>query len=221
MAAMIKFARPDGQTVPGYLVEPAKEAPGVVVIQEWWGLNDQIKKTGERLAAAGFRALVPDLFRGKVTKDAKEANHLMTGLDWDGAVQDIRGALQHLEAKGSKAGVLGFCMGGALAIIAAAKVAEAHAAVCFYGIPPAGAADPAKIRTPLQCHFATDDEWCTPAAVSGLEQKLEAGKVDYRLFRYAGTKHAFFNEARPEVYDRTAAELAFQRSVDFLREHLA
>src|SRR5688572_27133400 len=140
MGKMVSFKRPDGQSVNGYLAEPAQgaEAPGVVVIQEWWGLNDQIKGVAERFAKAGYRALVPDLYRGKVALAANEAEHLMTTLNFgEAAGQDIRGAVQHLKATGSgKAGVTGFCMGGALTIRSAVNVPENDASVAWYGFPP-------------------------------------------------------------------------------------
>ena len=118
MGRTVTFKRPDGQNVQGYLAEPPSPqgAPGVVVIQEWWGLNDQIRGVADRLAAQGYRALVPDLYRGKVGLAANEAEHLMNALDFgDAASQDIAGAVAHLKDSGSaKVGVTGFCMGGAL-----------------------------------------------------------------------------------------------------------
>jgi carboxymethylenebutenolidase len=220
---MIEYARPDGKKAPGYLEMPAagKTAPAVVVIQEWWGLNDQIKGVADRLAKAGYRALVPDLFRGKITKDREEANHMMSGLDWaDAAAQDVRGAVQHLKTfSPSKVAVLGFCMGGALTIIAGAKIPEVDAGVCFYGIPPLAAADPSTIRVPMQFHFATKDDWCNPPTIDKLEQALKRGKVSYELYRYEAA-HAFCNEARPEVYNETAAKLAWDRALTFLGAQL-
>ncbi len=216
---MIEIARNDGQTCPAYYAEAS--GPGVVVIQEWWGLNDQIKGIADRLAEAGFNALVPDLYRGKLTTEADEANHLMTNLDWAGAVIDVQACLLHLKRSGAKAAVLGFCMGGALTIIASANLPETDAGVCFYGIPPAQAADPKKIRVPFLAHFATEDDWCTPAAVDALEAQLKEGGVAHSLYRYQGRQHAFMNEARPEVYDAEAAQQAWQRSVAFLNEKLA
>src|SRR5256885_13468277 len=131
MAKTIEYKRPDGKTVKGYLAEPAagSKAPGMVVIQEWWGLNDQIRGVADQLAKAGYRALVPDLYRGKTAVDAKEANHLMTGLNFgDAAGQDIRGAVQHLKKSGSaKVGVTGFCMGGALTVLSAVNLPEMDA----------------------------------------------------------------------------------------------
>lgn len=215
---MIEIARPDANVCPAYHA-PA-DGPGLVVVQEWWGLNPQIRATADRFAAAGFNAIVPDLYRGKLASSADEASHMMNALDWAGAVQDLQASLQHLRQSGAKAGVLGFCMGGALTIIAAANLAETDAAVCFYGIPPAAAADPEKIRIPFLGHFATVDDWCTPEVVDGLEAKLKAGGVDYALYRYEGQQHAFMNEARPEVYDADAAQLAWDRSVAFLTAKL-
>ena len=130
MNKMINFKRPDGQSVDGYLSEPpqSRTAPGMVVIQEWWGLNDQIKGVADKLAAAGYRALVPDLYRGKVALEAREAEHLMKGLNFgDAAGQDVRGAVQYLKSSGSsKAGVTGFCMGGALTLRALYLMIEAR-----------------------------------------------------------------------------------------------
>ena len=128
MAKTIEYKRPDGKTVKGYLAEPAagSKAPGMVVIQEWWGMNDQIRGVADKLAAAGYRALVPDLYRGKSTVEAKEAEHLMKGLNFgDAAGQDIRGAVQFLKKDSPKVGVTGFCMGGALTVLSVANVPEA------------------------------------------------------------------------------------------------
>src|ERR1700704_4769788 len=152
MAKTISFKRPDGKSVNGYLAEPAAgtKAPGMVVIQEWWGLNDQIKGVAERLAKAGYRALVPDLYRGKVTVEAKEAEHLMKGLNFgDAAGQDIRGAVQYLKQSSPKAGVTGFCMGGAPPVPSAVNVPEMDAGVIWYGYPPLDYVDASKIKAPL------------------------------------------------------------------------
>src|SRR3977135_1187172 len=125
MGKMIEFKRPDGKSVNGYLAEPkaGSKAPGMVVIQEWWGMNDQIKGVADKLAAAGYRALVPDLYRGKSTVEAKEAEHLMKGLNFgEAAGQDIRGAVQFLKKESPKVAVTGFCMGGALTVLSAVNV---------------------------------------------------------------------------------------------------
>lgn len=222
MGEMIRFKRPDGQECPAYLATPpaGETAPAVVVIQEWWGLNAQIKSTADRLAADGFRALVPDLFRGKLAADASEASHMMSSLNFpDAAGQDIRGAIQHLKRTSSKVAAMGFCMGGALTIIVAANVPEADAGVCFYGMPPSGVVDPSKIAVPMIYHFATNDDWCTPERVKELEAAAKRSKAPNSLYRY-DAQHAFMNEARPEVYDAANAKLAWSRSLEFLRRHL-
>lgn len=221
MGDMIRFKRPDGQDCPGYYADAARaNAPGVVVIQEWWGLNPQIKATADRLARAGFRALAPDLFRGKLATDRSEAGHMMSGLNFlDAAEQDVRGAVLHLKQSPGKVGVTGFCMGGALTIVCAVKVSEMDAGACFYGMPPAEVADPKKIAIPMIYHFANKDDWCTPKAVSDLEASLAGSKIAHTIHRY-DAEHAFMNEARPEVYDALAAKLAWDRTLEFFKKTL-
>jgi carboxymethylenebutenolidase len=220
VSEMIQFVRPDGKDCPGYLAVPsgASSAPGVVVIQEWWGLNSQIKATGDRLAEAGFRALVPDLFRGKVATSSDEAGHMMSSLDFvDAAEQDVRGAIQYLKGSSEKVGVMGFCMGGALTIISAVKVPEMDAGACFYGIPPSAVADPHRIAIPMIFHFANKDDWCTPKAVDALEEALRASPSSHTVHRY-DAEHAFMNDKRPEVYDPKLAELAWNRTLEFFKK---
>jgi carboxymethylenebutenolidase len=229
MGKMIVYERPDGQSVNGYLAEPSENriAPGVVVIQEWWGLNDQIKGVADKLAAAGYRALVPDLFRGKVALEAQEAEHLMNSLNFgDAAGQDVRGAVQYLKASGSpKVGVTGFCMGGALTLLAAVNVPELDAAVVWYGVPPLEYVDASKIKIPLTGHFGIRDTVFPIATVDELEKKLRQSGVTFEFFRY-DAKHAFANETADSKkldflkYDAKAAELAWQRTVEFLAKHL-
>jgi carboxymethylenebutenolidase len=224
---MITFKRPDGKECSGFYAEPkaGDRAPAMVVIQEWWGLNDQIKGEADRLAEAGYRALIPDLYRGKVGLDAKEAEHLMTNLNFgDAATQDVRGAVQYLKQTGSKTGVTGFCMGGALTILAAGNVPEIDAAVSWYGCPPLDYIDATKIKAPLQGHWALEDAYCPIQQVEGLEEKLKAAHVPYEFYRY-NAKHAFANEtltnpAAPIFYDKTAAEAAWARMLTFLKNHL-
>lgn len=222
MGQIIEFKRPDGNTCRGYLANAGQGRPGVVVIQEWWGLNDQICGVADRFARAGFNALAPDLFKGRVAQDADEASHLMTGLDFPGAThQDIRGAVDYLRGMdGCKVAVMGFCMGGALTIAAAVHVPNLSAGVCFYGIPPREFADPSAIRVPFQGHFANRDDWCTPAAVDALETAMRASGATPELHRY-DADHAFFNERRGDVYDAACASQAWDRSVAFLAKHLA
>ena len=220
MGEMSSFSCPDASTGNGYLANAGVSARGgIVVIQEWWGLNDQMKSIADRSAAVGYNALVPDLYKGRATHDPDEAGHVMEGLDWVGATeQEVCGAARYLKTLGGPVAVMGYCLGGALTIIAAAKVAEVDLAICYYGIPPADVVDPAKIRVPFQGHFASQDDWCTPQAVDELEAALNAGNVNYELHRYEAA-HAFFNEAEPAVYDEQCAALSWERSLRFLSEH--
>ena len=220
MGAMIEFGRSDGGKTKGYLATAGQGRPGVVVIQEWWGLNDQICAVADRFARAGYNALAPDLYKGRLTTEPDEANHLMTGLDFgDATHQDLRGAAQHLQGQSGKVAVMGYCMGGALTIAAAVHVPEFAAGVCFYGIPPKAFADPAKIRVPLQGHFANKDDWCTPAAVDDLEKALKAAGVSHEIYRYDAA-HAFANE-RSAAYDVACANQAWERMAAFLRARIA
>lgn len=221
MGQIITFKRPDGGESKGYQSGPAgnDKAPGIVVIQEWWGLNDQIKGVADRLAALGYRALVPDLYKGKVTLDAAEANHLMTSLNFgDAATQDIRGAAQHLKQTSGKIGVVGFCMGGALTVLAAMYVKEADACSSWYGFPPDQAGDVKKITTPLQLHLAEDDAAFAPDNARALEAKLREGKVPFESHWYKAG-HAFGNETG-QNYDTECAKLAWERTTTFFAKHL-
>jgi carboxymethylenebutenolidase len=229
MGKTVSYKRPDGKSVNGYLAEPAagSKAPAMVVIQEWWGMNDQIKGVADKLAKAGYRALVPDLYRGKQALDANEAKHLMEGLNFgDAAGQDIRGAVQHLKASGSaKVGVTGFCMGGALTVLSAVNVPEMDAGVIWYGYPPLQYVDAKKIKAPLLGHWATQDQAFAIGGVDELEKKLREANVKFEFHRY-NAKHAFANETADTKkldmlkYDPKAAELAWQRTMEFLAKQL-
>jgi carboxymethylenebutenolidase len=199
----------------------------MVVIQEWWGLNDQIRGVANRLAEAGYRTLVPDLYRGQLGLDAKEAEHLLNNLDFgDASGQDVRGAVQYLKATSGKVGVTGFCMGGALTLLAAANVPEADAAVCWYGFPPLEYLDASKIRTPLMGHFALDDAFFPIATVDQLEAKLRDAGVNFEFYRYKA-QHAFANEEAPGKhkipvrYDPESAATAWDRTMRFLATNIA
>jgi carboxymethylenebutenolidase len=223
----ITFARPDVKECSGYYVEPAagSHAPGIVIIQEWWGLNDQIKGVADRFAAAGYRALVPDLYRGQLGLDAKEAEHLMTNLNFgDAAGQDVGGAVQHLKRSSARVGVTGFCMGGALTLLSTVFVPEVDAAVTWYGFPPLEYIDASKIKAPLMGHFATHDAFFKIEQVDALEKKLKEAGVSYTFHRYEA-QHAFANEHNvdsplPLKYDPNAAETAWKRTLEFFGKHL-
>jgi carboxymethylenebutenolidase len=221
---MISYPKTGGGTAQGYLAEPsAPAAAGVVVIQEWWGLQGQIRSVCDRFAAEGFRAIAPDLFEGKVIPyhDPGAAKSAMGALDLE-AVTDstVRGAVQHLARGGLEVGLVGFCMGGAVAVVGAVRVPELAAAVCFYGLPPREVAAAGDVRVPFQGHFASKDYWCTPQLVAALEEELRAAGNTYEIHRYEAS-HAFMNSDRPEAYDASAARLGWDRCLAFLREHLA
>ena len=226
MGSMIDFKRPDGSSCKGYLADAGSGKPGIVVIQEWWGLNDQIKGVADRLATAGFQALVPDLYRGKATVEQEEAHHLMTGLDFgDAASQDIRGALQFLKARAPKVGLTGFCMGGALTLLAA-QAPELDAAVVWYGCPPLEYIDASKIKIPLQGHWATQCEFFKIDTVAALEEKLKGAGVSFEFHRYLA-HHAFANEEAvgpgriaATQYDPVWAQQAWDRALRFFGKHL-
>jgi carboxymethylenebutenolidase len=229
MGKMIEFKRPDGQSVQGWLAEPANAAgaPGVVVIQEWWGLNAQIKGVAERYAGAGYVALVPDLYRGKSTVEAAEAEHLMTNLNFgDAAGQDVRGAVQYLKSRCAKVGVSGYCMGGALTLLASVFVPEADAGVVYYGYPPLEYIDASKIRIPLLAHWALDDAPFPIAGVDKLEEKLRAAGVKFEFHRYQAM-HAFANETQVGAnrlpiteYKPEATATAWERTLYFWNKQL-
>jgi carboxymethylenebutenolidase len=229
MGSMISFPRPDGQAVGGYLAEPAAAgAPGVVVIQEWWGLNDQIRGVADRLAAAGYQALVPDLYRGKSTLQAEEAHHLMSNLNFgDAASMDVRGAVQVLKARGAaKVGVTGYCMGGALTVLALTMAPEADAGVVWYGYPPLEYVDASKIRAPMLAHWATQDGAFAIDGVDALEARLHEAGVAYTGHRYLA-HHGFANETAQgphriaiTQYDAAWAQIAFDRTLRFFGRHL-
>jgi carboxymethylenebutenolidase len=224
MGTTVSFQRPDGQVLQGYLAEPAQAAgaPAIVVIQEWWGINAQIRGVADRLASAGYVALVPDLYRGKSTVEAEEAHHLMTGLNFgEAASQDIRGAVQYLKTRSDKVGITGFCMGGALTLLALSAVPEAAAGVVWYGCPPLEYIDASKITAPLQAHWAIQDEFFPIATVDALEDKLREAGVNFDFHRYLA-RHAFANETAvgpsrlpATQYDSVWSQQAWDRSFSF------
>jgi carboxymethylenebutenolidase len=176
----------------------------------------------DRFALAGFDALAPDLYKGTVVPyhDTDAAGKEMNSLDFmDATTQTVRGAVQYLGRNGAKVGLTGFCLGGAVTIIGATKIPELAAGVVFYGIPPEQAAKPADVKIPLQAHFATRDDWCTPALVDTFEKGMKAAGKSLELFRY-DAEHGFGNEQRLSVHDRASAELAWGRATEFFKKHL-
>lgn len=222
--SVITFNRPDGKTLQGYLAKPEKAegAPAIVVIQEWWGLNDQIRGVADRLAQAGYLALVPDLYRGKSTVEAEEASHLMNALDFaDAASQDVRGAVDYLRTLTDRIGVTGYCMGGALTLLAASQIPGLAGAVVWYGFPPLEYIDATKITVPVLGHWATQDAFFNIDVVATLEAKLREANVNVEFHRYLA-HHAFANETAvgpgriPQTqYDPVWSQLAWDRTLTF------
>lgn len=223
MGQRIRFAQPDGATADGYLAAASgARRGGVVVIQEWWGLQDQITGVCDRLGEAGFVALAPDLYAGAIIPyhDIKSADHEMNALDFHRATdQATRGAARHLLASGGKVGITGFCLGGIITVMGACRIPELSCGVAYYGLPSPEDYDPAAIRVPLQGHFAAEDNWCKPEHVDAFEQAVAAAGKDVAIFRYAA-KHGFVNEQLPHVFDRVAFDLAWRRTLAFFDKHL-
>lgn len=194
----------------------------LVVVQEWWGMNEQIKQQAADIAKQGkFVTLVPDLYRGKVANTPPAAMHLVQNLDYKAAVKDIQGAAKYLLKLGCrKVGITGFCMGGSLTLAAATLVPEISAGAPFYGIPPSSLADVSKIAVPLQCHFGKLDKSNTagPSKYKELKNKLDAGGVDYEFYEYEAG-HAFTNPQSAN-YNAEIAKLSIGRMIKFMNEKL-
>jgi carboxymethylenebutenolidase len=211
----------EGGTCEGYLARPAAPGPGVVVIQEWWGLDDHIRSIADRFAAEGFVAVAPDLYHGTVTKSPDEAGKLAMALDIARAERDLRGAVRFLrEDTGGPVGTVGFCMGGTLSLYAAcANGPDVGACVMFYGGHPKAPYDFDGLRAPVLGHWAENDPGAN-ANAANVEAALRQHAKPFEFHRYPGTRHAFFNDTRAQVHDPAASALAWQRTLAFLRTHL-
>ena len=222
MGTTVVIRGQDGSEGTGYLAKAGRaHAPGVVVVPEWWGLQDQIKGVCDRFAAAGYEAVAPDLYGGKVVPyhDVAAASREMKSLDFIQTTDRlVRDAARYLKQSGMKVGLTGFCLGGAVTVLGAMRISEIDAAICFYGLPAIVAGESVDLRVPFQAHFANDDDWCTPAAVDKFETAVRSEQpVD--IFRYDAA-HGFMNEERPNAHQRQAAELAWARTLAFLEAHL-
>lgn len=209
----VKFSSSAGAAA-GYLARPGHEKTGVIVLQEWWGLVPHIKDVADRFARLGFVALAPDLYHGKSTVDAEEASHLMKGLDFTRASQEIAGAVQYLrQTEGcTRVCVAGFCMGGALTVIAATQPGvDAYAA--FYGFPPKGAADLDKIRVPGLIFFGEEESFFSVSDAKAFAEKQRGRGIGTEVMVYPGAGHAFFNDTRPEAFRRDAANDAWRQTL--------
>ena len=224
MGAMVEFAA-NGRTTNGYLATPASgSGPGVVVIQEWWGLVPHVKDVADRFAGEGFVALAPDLYHGRSTTSPDEAGKLMMALEIDRAERDLRGAIDFLLARddvaAARVGTVGFCMGGQLSLFAACANPSVGACVDFYGIHPNVAPDLARLEAPVLGFFAERDGFVTPEAVRKLEADLRAAGKEVDITVFDGADHAFFNDSRPDVYHADHAAECWSRMVAFYRRHL-
>lgn len=221
---MVTF-QSNGSAANGYLSLPVSgKGPGVVVIQEWWGLVPHIKDVCDRFGGEGYVALAPDLYHGESTKSPDEAGKLMMALRIDQAEKDLRGAigylLNHEATSGDKVGTVGFCMGGALSLYAASKNPQVGACVVFYGIHPNVKPDLANLQAPVLGIYAEKDGYVTPSVVHELEAKLKEHGKSAEMYIYPEVDHGFFNDTR-EVYNEAAAKDAWRRVLAFYREHLS
>jgi carboxymethylenebutenolidase len=222
---MVSFASSSG-TAQGYLSVPESgSGPGVVVIQEWWGLLGHIKSVCDRFAAEGFVALAPDLYRGAATDEPSQAQRLMMGLAMDAAAQDIGGAARYLGQRGTgKVGAVGFCMGGSLALWAAALSDDISAAVGFYPAVPWERMSPEwgnYAGKAAVLHCSEEDGTSAAEGIQIATKAIEAAGGEVTVYDYPGTRHAFFNDDRPEVYDDDAARAAWARTLEVFRTRLA
>jgi carboxymethylenebutenolidase len=229
MSATVQF-KSNGSTASGYLATPSSGAgPGVLVIQEWWGLDSGIKQMADRLAADGFVALAPDLYHGELAghDEMDKASHLMQSLPAERAGKDMSGAIDYLAGHqavtSSSIGVVGFCMGGLLSfIIATNRPDKITAVVPFYGFPQ-GPAEPdwSRLSARVSGHMAENDSYFSPEAARALEGKLRSMGKDVTLTVHPGTGHAFMAPHNAlGTYDANTAAKVWPKAVSFLREHI-
>jgi carboxymethylenebutenolidase len=225
MGETIEFET-NGSTTRGYLARPSGDGngKGVVVLQEWWGLVPHICDVADRFAAEGYVALAPDLYGGDTTTDPDEAGRKLMALDIDRAAVDLRGAVAALQDQGGvsgQVGVVGFCMGGQLALLAATtRPSAVGAAVDFYGVHPNVKPDFSRLDCPVLGLFAENDASVNADAVSSLVSSIEAAGKSIEHHTYSGAGHAFFNDSRPEAYNAEAAADAWKRTLAFFERHL-
>ena len=220
---MIEFTA-NGGTTKGYLSKPSSgSVPGVVVVQEYWGLHDRIKDIADRLAAEGFVALAPDMYHGDMARGPDEAMKLLMALNIDQVATELRGAAQALKengATGESVGAVGFCMGGQLALYAGTVSADVGAVVDFYGIHPNVKPDYSKLQGPVLIICGDQDPMSGPEPSGQVEQSIKAAGKQAQMVVYPAASHAFMNDTRPEVYKADAAADAWGKMVGHLRAHL-
>jgi carboxymethylenebutenolidase len=225
MGEIVEFPS-NGSTGQGYLAAPEAGGPGVIVIQEWWGLVEHIRNVCDRFAGAGFVALAPDLYRGRTVSEPDEAGKAMMAMQLDRAALDMSGAVDELQRRtqGDGVGVIGFCMGGGLALVLACNRPDAvRAVVACYGVIPWADAQPdyAAMSAAALIHCAERDQSFPPEAATDLGHRLRALGRESEVIIHPGADHAFFNDDRPEVYDAEAAAKLWDSSVAFLLNHLS
>lgn len=220
---MVSFSS-NGGTAEGYLATPASgKGPGVIVIQEWWGLNDNIKGIAGRFAAEGYLALAPDLYHGNVTAEPDEAGKMMMAMKMDEAAKDMAGAYDYLKKHAActgKVGSVGFCLGGGLSLYVS-TLRPIEATVIYYGALPGVQPDLSKVAGPVLGHYAQNDGWASPEAAAALQKQLRDLGKSAEFHQYEGTEHAFFNDTRPEVYNAAASKQTWERTIAFYKKHLA
>jgi carboxymethylenebutenolidase len=222
---MVEFDA-NGSKAPGYLAYPEGdgEFPGVVIIQEWWGLDDHIKAVTELMARFGFAALAPDLYHGEVAKEPNEAQKLAMALVMDQAIKDVQGAADYLAQQTfvgpKKVGVMGFCMGGGIAFrMSWAGNEHIGAVASFYGnIDPSEEVNFPNIKVPVLALVGSEDR--ISQKIPGWEQTIRGLGKTYESHVYPGARHAFFNDTRPQSYNAGAAEDALQRTLDWFSKYL-
>jgi carboxymethylenebutenolidase len=219
---MVDFPSNGGKTA-GYLATPKTgKGPGVLVLQEWWGLVGHIKNVCDRFAAEGFAALAPDLYHGQTASEPDAAGKLFMALNIAQAEKDLRGAAKYLTAQSStaKLGAVGFCMGGQLALFAGTVNPNVGAVVDFYGIHPNVKPDYTKLGGPVLGLFAEKDAFVTPQAAKDVDAAIKKAGKQSQIHVYPGVDHAFFNDERADVYNKAAADDAWRRTLAFFRQHL-
>jgi carboxymethylenebutenolidase len=214
----------NGGTANGYLAEPDGEGPGIVVLQEWWGVDEHVREICDRFAGEGFLALAPDLYHGETTDQPDEAQQKMMAMNMEEAEKEMRGAveylLEHPKCNGA-VGSVGFCLGGGLSVWAASANPKVGAAVTFYYVMPHGKPDFSRINAPVLGHFGTADDYISVEDAKALEQELQAAGVEAAFEFYEGAGHAFFGpHDRLGTHDPEHARNAWQRTVDFFKKHL-
>lgn len=223
-SSVVRFST-NGTTGSGYLAgSKSGVGPGVIVIQEWWGLVDHIKDIVDRLGAAGFVALAPDLYDGQTTDSPDAAGRLMMALEIESAEQKLRGAIDYLlgrdDVSGTTVGTVGFCMGGQLSLYAACANSKVGACVDFYGIHPNVKPDLGSLQAPVLGFFAENDAFVTPDVARRLETDLVAAGKQVELTVLDGADHGFFNDTRHEVYHAVYARQCWERMTLFFNQHL-